>query len=404
MSSSGPKLLHRSPELCSSCHLSAAPDGRDPENARRLVDTAPRLCTRCHTRSPAASKVHMPVREGMCTDCHGPHDTGTPHLLLRPVAELCASCHPDITDRAYLHGPAAVGDCTVCHDPHASSAARLLVIEGTDLCLFCHEDMKDELGRKRVHPALRSGCTSCHDPHGSSAKKFLASDGAKVCFSCHAKIASRVTASGGSVHAPIRSGQGCAACHSPHASDEPKLLPKAGAAFCLDCHKDVIKKNQKVLHGPIRAGCTPCHDPHGTPNEKLLVRPYSTDFYVSYTDAEFPFCFSCHNRDLLRFPTTSYATGFRDGDQNLHYLHVNRKERGKRCKACHVVHAGENPKLIADKVPFGKWSLPLKFVKTETGGGCSPGCHQPYAYDRKNPAKGAPPAAPDKSKTKKKLK
>jgi hypothetical protein len=46
-------------------------------------------------------------------------------------------------------------------------------------------------------------------------------------------------------------------------------------------------------------------------------------------------------------------------------------------------------KLIADKVPFSKWRLPLNFTKTETGGSCTPGCHQKYAYDRKTPVKEA---------------
>jgi len=32
------------------------------------------------------------------------------------------------------------------------------------------------------------------------------------------------------------------------------------------------------------------------------------------------------------------------------------------------------------------WSLPIQFQKTETGGGCQPGCHQPLAYDRASPA------------------
>jgi predicted CXXCH cytochrome family protein len=262
--------------------------------------------------------------------------------------------------------------------------------------------MQDTIKKKVVHPALGMGCTSCHNPHGSAARKFLSADGAALCYQCHSPIEDKLK-SAKSVHPPIKSERGCASCHSPHASDEPKLLAKSGKGLCLGCHKDLIKKTQTVLHGPVRDGCTSCHEPHGTPNEKLLLKPYSTDFYVAYNDTEFPLCFSCHNRDLLRFPTTSYATGFRDGEKNLHYLHVNRKDRGRRCKACHVVHAGENPKLIADRVPFGKWNLPLKFVKTETGGGCSPGCHQPFAYDRKNPAKGAPPAA-DKDKSKKKKK
>ncbi len=398
----GPKLLHQSPEQCRLCHLSAAlPDPHNKEEALRLVEAVPKLCYRCHTVSGTTKSLHMPVKEGMCTTCHDPHASAGPKLLVQPVKDLCVSCHPEKTDHRYVHGPTALGDCLACHDPHGSANAHLLVKDGTELCLICHADMQGEIRKKMVHPALASGCTSCHDPHGSAEKKFLSADGARVCFACHPDIANKVSATAKSIHAPIKSERGCASCHSPHASDEPKLLPKARKDLCLDCHKDLIKKTQTVLHGPVAGGCTRCHDPHGTPNEKLLIKPYSTEFYVSYSDNEFPLCFSCHNRDLLRFPTTSSATGFRDGDKNLHYLHVNRKDRGKQCKACHVIHAGENPKLIADRVPFGDWNLPLKFVKTENGGSCSPGCHQPYAYDRKNPAKGAPPAATTKEKTKK---
>ena len=59
----------------------------------------------------------------------------------------------------------------------------------------------------------------------------------------------------------------------------------------------------------------------------------------------------------------------------------------KSCKMCHALHGSSSSKLIADSVPFGKWSLPLKFVKTETGGSCSPGCHKAQNYDRKTPGK-----------------
>jgi hypothetical protein len=31
------------------------------------------------------------------------------------------------------------------------------------------------------------------------------------------------------------------------------------------------------------------------------------------------------------------------------------------------------------------WDLPIQFEKTETGGGCKPGCHLPFAYDRESP-------------------
>jgi predicted CXXCH cytochrome family protein len=261
--------------------------------------------------------------------------------------------------------------------------------------------MQGEIKKKVVHPALAGGCTSCHNPHGSPVKKFFSAEGAALCYQCHPKVEEKLK-SAKSVHAPIKTGRACASCHAPHASDAPKLLPKTGKDLCLDCHKGFIKKDQTVLHGPIKDGkCTPCHDPHGTPYNKLLTNTYTTEFYITYTDSEFQFCFSCHNRDLLRNATTTYATGFRDGNKNLHFIHVNRKDRGKACKACHVIHGGENPKLIAEKVTFGKWNLPLKFVKSETGGSCAPGCHKKYPYDRKTPGK---EAEPEKTKEKEKTK
>jgi predicted CXXCH cytochrome family protein len=384
------KTIHPVAEPCDTCHQSiTTPHPQNKKKTFKLTEEVPGLCFQCHSRFGALKHTHAPVKDGMCTTCHDPHDSAQPKLLTQSVKDLCTSCHPDKIDFPFVHGPAATGDCTSCHNPHESNNSHLVIKAGADLCFTCHVEMQGEIKKKVVHPALKNGCTSCHNPHGSAVKKFFAAAGSGLCFQCHPQIEDKLK-SAKKVHSPVKTERGCAACHAPHASDAPKLLAKAGKDLCLDCHKDFIKKTQTVLHGPIRDGkCTPCHDPHGTPNDRLLIKPYSTEFYVSYTDNEFPLCFSCHNRDLLRFPTTSFATGFRDGDKNLHYIHVNRKDRGKSCKVCHAVHAGENPKLIADKVPFGKWSLPLNFVKTETGGSCSPGCHQKYVYDRKTPGKEA---------------
>ncbi len=386
------KNVHPVAETCNSCHQSiSTPHPQKNKKTFKLMEDVPALCFQCHPPFGVLKYRHSPVKDGMCLTCHDPHDSATPKLLTQPVKDLCTSCHPDKMDYKFVHGPAATGDCTSCHNPHESNTGRLLVKEGAGLCFTCHVDMQQEIKKKFVHPALDGGCTSCHNPHGSSVKKFFAATGTGLCYQCHPQIEEKLKASK-SVHPPIKSEKGCATCHAPHASDAPKLLPKAGKDLCFDCHKNFIKKSETVLHGPIKEGkCTACHDPHGTPNDRLLNKPYSTEFYISYSDAEYQFCFSCHNRDLLRFPTTSYATGFRDGDKNLHYIHINRKDRGKSCKVCHMVHAGENPKLIADKVPFGKWNLPIKFVKTDTGGSCAPGCHQKFSYDRKTPGKVAPP-------------
>ena len=66
---------------------------------------------------------------------------------------------------------------------------------------------------------------------------------------------------------------------------------------------------------------------------------------------------------------------------------MNNKTKGRSCRLCHNIHGSSNPRLIAESVPFGKWTLPLRYVKTETGGGCAPGCHKPQYYDRKTPGK-----------------
>jgi predicted CXXCH cytochrome family protein len=395
------KNIHPVAQPCDTCHQPLlAQHPQKNKKTFKLTEEVPGLCAQCHPLPGSLKHVHPPVKDGMCMTCHDPHESPEPKLLARPVKDLCASCHPDKMDFKYVHGPAATGDCPSCHVPHESNNGRLLAKEGADLCFTCHVDMQGELKKKVVHPALAGGCTSCHNPHGSAVKKFFAAEGAGLCYQCHPQVEDKLK-SAKSVHAPISTEQGCASCHAPHASDAEKLLSKTGKDLCLDCHKGFIKKDQTVLHGPIRDGkCTSCHDPHGTSYDMLLIRAYSPEFYVSYTDNEFQLCFACHNRDLLKYPTTNYATGFRDGTRNLHYIHVNRKDRGKSCKACHVVHGGANPKLMADKVPFGKWSLPLKFVKSETGGSCAPGCHKKYPYDRKTPGKeAAPEKTTEKDKT-----
>ena len=387
------KDVHPVAQPCDTCHVAqVTPHPQKGNKTFKLTQEVPQLCDSCHPGMGTKKIVHPPVKDGMCTSCHDPHSSDEQKLLQQPLSSLCLNCHPDKTSFPFVHGPTATGDCIACHNPHESDNKSLLLKEQPELCFTCHSDIAEELKKKDVHPAIMGGCTSCHNPHGSSYKRMLSAEGPQLCFQCHPNIGEKVEKAA-VVHGPIKTDKACASCHSPHASDGEKLLSKSGKDLCLSCHKDILKKNMTVFHGPIRDGkCTPCHDPHGSPYKKLLVNEFPSDFYVVYNDKEFALCFTCHNRDLLRYPDTSFATGFRDGDRNLHYLHVNR-EKGRTCKACHVIHGGENPKLITDKVSFGKWELPLKYVKTDTGGSCSPGCHKPLSYDRKTPGK-TPPAPP----------
>ena len=378
------KDVHPPSDSCDSCHESTAtPHPQKGKTTFKLSSEPPELCTACHDAFGKKSDVHPPVKEGMCTTCHDPHSSNEAKLLAQPLKDLCTSCHADKVGAPHMHGPVSAGDCTACHTPHESDIKPLLLKKDNDLCFGCHVDVQETVKKAHVHPALDGGCTSCHNPHGSAHPKLLAEEGGGVCFACHDEIGQKVQTSR-VVHGAVKSEKGCASCHSPHASDNPKLLLAPETETCLGCHKTIVTKAMTTLHGPIREGkCTPCHDPHGGPNAKLLVAEFPSDPYVPYTDKAYALCFSCHKRDLVQYPDTSFATGFRDGERNLHFLHVNNPQKGRSCRMCHNLHGGAGPKLIAESVAFGKWTLPLKFVKTETGGSCSPGCHKTQSYDRK---------------------
>lgn len=387
------KTAHPPTESCDTCHESI--DATHPQKGKKtfkLTQDPPQLCFACHDELGKKSSVHPPVKDGMCTTCHDPHSSNEPKLLTQPIGELCATCHSDHVEFKFVHGPVSAGDCVACHSPHESDNKPLLLKKPEDVCFGCHEDVQALMKKQDVHPALLSGCTSCHNPHGSDHPKFLSEEGPQLCFTCHSDIGDAVT--GAKVaHPPVKSEKGCASCHSPHASDNAKLLLVPEKDTCLSCHKNIITKNMAHLHGPINEGkCTACHAPHGAQYPKLLVKEFPGEPYAPYTDTEYELCFSCHKRELLTYPDTSFATGFRDGERNLHYLHVNNKQKGRSCTLCHNVHGGVTPVLIAENVPFGKWTLPLKFVKTETGGSCAPGCHKPQVYDREKA--GRKPEAP----------
>jgi predicted CXXCH cytochrome family protein len=187
----------------------------------------------------------------------------------------------------------------------------------------------------------------------------------------------------------------CAACHldseEKHArGGEPPALQEK---MCVSCHETIL--DHRYPHSPVTATtCHLCHDPHGDMGNMLLAAGYSTRQFVDYTPEAYKLCFSCHKRDLLMFPDTSYSTGFRNGTGNLHYRHVNKNSRGRSCKLCHGVHGAEQPHLMADAVSFGNWRMPVNFIKTENGGSCAPGCHEPRQYDRKaTKQQGPAPAA-----------
>jgi len=377
---------------CEMCH---EPTG---DHSFKMAAEGAELCYYCHEAKNDDAHVHGPIASGDCTGCHSPHSSPNKYQLLGDGQGLCFMCHEDNkTTHEYVHGPVAAGDCIACHDPHKSPNEYQLIAPGNELCYYCHVDKQEEFSAdKYVHPPVADRCVNCHDPHGSEAKFQLSDSVPALCYMCHYEKEESIAAAKVQ-HKPVVEDGSCVNCHTPHSSNDSPLLIKGGADLCLMCHDkqlgDVI--NMKALldskpdkHGPVISGdCSACHNPHGADYYRILMNDYPKKFYTPYKTEKYALCFGCHNQDIALDEFTTELTGFRNGDHNMHFVHVNKDPKGRTCRACHEIHAGEQPKHIKRKIPFGKLSYPIKFTKTETGGSCVVGCHVERGYDRNNPVK-----------------
>jgi len=386
---------------CQSCHVYTSVK----QHEFHLRNQGGALCTFCHIGGGGSAGVveHKPFERGECLSCHNPHG-GTSRVLLKfdDEAKLCASCHQDVTrQRKNVHGPVATGSCLACHSAHRANEPKLLAVSGRDLCLSCHEKMKGQIQNVlMVHKPAQGDCRQCHEVHASDHIKQLKEEPQQLCLSCHDKIKTQI-ASATVKHSPVEKGDACLNCHTPHGTNLSKLMKAEPIVTCLGCHKDPIDAGggrtvaamnalmdpNQNKHGPIREGdCAGCHISHGSPNDHLLKKPYSSAFYQSFSEEKYDLCFSCHDKQLVQLQNTTSLTGFRNGDRNLHFLHVNKEEKGRNCRACHSTHTSSQPLHIRESVPFGSWELPIGFRKTETGGACASACHKEYRYDRITPA------------------
>ena len=116
-------------------------------------------------------------------------------------------------------------------------------------------------------------------------------------------------------------------------------------------------------------------------NPFLLSKPFPSGSYAPAVKENFAMCFNCHKSELMEKPVTTTATGFRNGDKNLHAVHIN-GEKGRSCVICHNPHGATNDHLINDKTTFGNWEMPIRFKPLENGGSCQPGCHAERKYER----------------------
>lgn len=396
---------------CQSCH---GPD--QGGHKYPLIRSGNYLCTFCHVVSGSKPFQHKAVDQvspkGLagCLNCHNPHISTSKFLLLTDsVDALCAKCHA-VPLKKFSHQPFTNGQCSVCHQPHqADSAALLRNGTGPDHCYSCHADKKAQMAQDtHIHKEAAMSCTTCHSPHATDNPKQLKQPVNDTCLSCHAKIKEQL-AKAKVVHGAVTEGN-CASCHDAHASNNPDELKARTDKLCMTCHSQAIKtaagRNipsmtavmaSRSLHGPVKAGaCSECHMPHASDQPNLL-KLYSPDtFYASFDVTLYALCFSCHDQQMVLRGKTANLTGFRDGETNLHFVHVNRADKGRTCQTCHDVHGSDLPDHLAASVPFegSQWPMPINSELTATGGSCTPACHGKKAYDRVNAVNPIPTTNP----------
>jgi len=235
----------------------------------------------------------------------------------------------------------------------------------------------------------------CHEWTGSThpqvgVKGFVLVDTVPaLCYYCHEE-----STSGLHGHRPVSDGE-CLSCHNAHGSPTSHLLEEPDITLCLGCHDRDYEGDSSVtenirrlvtgnltIHSAIAGGgCLSCHRAHGSGLRALLTEGYPEVNYMPATVEKFSLCFLCHDTDLLEAEYTEWGTGFREGNRNLHFLHI-RGTKGRNCKMCHNLHGAPGKFLIEKTVPFGQWQMELNFIPMENGGSCRPGCHGEYSYYR----------------------
>lgn len=196
-----------------------------------------RACLNCHISNKAgkrhfwAGSTHA-ANEVSCANCHAVHTPSDRSLQRSTQREICFACHKTQRTQSFLgshHGlvEAAVV-CSDCHNPHGSPAPHMLVRANVnETCNTCHASKRGPFLWE--HPPASDDCTHCHTPHGSAIAPLLKARAPWLCQSCHS----------GSPHTtPALSGRGLSPAQGG-VNPSPQLLLRA----CLNCHSAIHGSN-----------------------------------------------------------------------------------------------------------------------------------------------------------------
>lgn len=172
----------------------------------QLKQAQPQLCYTCHTEIEGqfGKPYRHAVAEGIidCVDCHLMADDEMAQLERFGKNAACMKCHAEFQGPFPYDHQAAVdysteeGGCINCHDPHGSYLPRMLIqpYEGPNfqLCSQCHVVPQHKYNTQHGSTFAGVSCSECHvDIHGSYTSQYyypptMAAEG---CFAagCHSQ-------------------------------------------------------------------------------------------------------------------------------------------------------------------------------------------------------------------------
>jgi DmsE family decaheme c-type cytochrome len=253
----------------------------------------------------------------------------------------CLTCHDNSTYTGTAHAittnertPAATHGCESCHGPgkahvdadgdptKIATFKSLTPQQSSERCAACHNRGSHALWSGSQHENRSVGCVSCHNVHAPAGARLLkAKTETATCAVCHKNVVNKQNRLN---HMPVREGSmSCSTCHNVHGSQNVRLL-KTGTTVdesCASCHAE--KRGPYLWeHAPVANSCVTCHDPHGSNNDRMLVakQPYV--------------CQRCHVTS--RHPPTVYEGTLLKTSQNAN------KITGRSCVVCHQAIHGSN--------------------------------------------------------------
>lgn len=249
---------------CESCHGAGKKHSEEPtlqniisfknKNSKEISET----CLSCH----AGKESHNNFRRGE----HWRNDVG------------CTDCHT-------AHGPTLdntqAGSITQINEASKQNPTNAAMLKKSEpqLCMSCHTETKAQFSKPFHHRVLEGTmkCSDCHNSHGGfESKQTKLSVGADAaCIKCHTNKQGPFVFE----HAPLKI-EGCAVCHMPHGSNNPKMLVRSSVRqLCLECHSSLdeqLAPDVPSFHNQATVryrDCTVCHSAiHGSNTNATFFR------------------------------------------------------------------------------------------------------------------------------------